>query len=217
MEQLFKLLKKCKMGRINPVWVLLYFVRIKLTLGKNILKYKGAKIRGLKHIDLDGNTLLIGIDYLGFESPYDSTILNIEGNLRIQGNVSIAKGCRIDIMKEAYCKIGEGIFINSFTKLIISRRLVIGSNCAISWQCQFLDTDFHILNYEGKMDRDISGIEICDNVWIGCNVKIYKNTFIAKGCVVAADSVVKGEFLEENCLIGWSPAKVLKRNIKWKK
>ncbi|WP_261156851.1 acyltransferase [Serratia liquefaciens] len=43
-----------------------------------------------------------------------------------------------------------------------------------------------------------------------------KGTNIASGCVVAANSVVSGDFLESNCLIAGSPARVVKRNISWK-
>ena len=93
--------------------------------------------------------------------------------------------------------------------------LVIGDNCAISWDCQFLDEDFHNISYSGKRKVENS-IIIGDNVWIGCGVKIYKGTVIPNGCVIASDSIVKGAFYVENSLIGGNPAKTIKENIEWK-
>jgi len=38
---------------------------------------------------------------------------------------------------------------------------------------------------------------------------------MAVGCLIAADSVVKGVFNESNALIAGNPAKVVKSNINW--
>ena len=94
-------------------------------------------------------------------------------------------------------------------------KLDIGDNCAISWDCQFLDEDFHEISYSDKHKTE-NAIIIGDNVWIGCGVKIYKGTVIPRGCVLASDSVVKGKFHIENSIIGGNPAKVIKENIEWK-
>ncbi len=93
-------------------------------------------------------------------------------------------------------------------------KLKIGDNCAISWNCQFLDEDFHEIKYQGKKETP-EEIIIGNKVWIGSNVCVYKGTFIPNGCVIASNSVVKGGFEEENVLIAGNPAKVIKRNISW--
>jgi acetyltransferase-like isoleucine patch superfamily enzyme len=46
-------------------------------------------------------------------------------------------------------------------------------------------------------------------------VVILKGTTIGSGSVVAAGSVVKGEF-PSNVLIGGNPARILKENVNWK-
>jgi acetyltransferase-like isoleucine patch superfamily enzyme len=145
----------------------------------------------------------------------DKTYLNIQGKLIINGISSIGRGCRLDIAKNATVTKGDGGYMNANTLLIISHRLNIGDNCAISWDCQFLDDDFHELQYEGKKESD-NAIIIGNNVWIGCGAKIYKGTRIPDGCVVASDSVVKGVFTSEASLIAGSPAKVIKENVSWK-
>jgi acetyltransferase-like isoleucine patch superfamily enzyme len=45
---------------------------------------------------------------------------------------------------------------------------------------------------------------------------VYKGAKIPDGCVVASDTVLKGEIDKENCLIGGNPARILKENIHWK-
>ena len=95
------------------------------------------------------------------------------------------------------------------------KKLDIGDNCAISWDCQIMDSDFHEIYYENKNESDDS-VKIGNNVWVGCGVKIFKGTIIPNNCVIAAYSVVKGVFLNENSLIGGVPAKVIKENVVWK-
>jgi len=117
--------------------------------------------------------------------------------------------------KNGIVEIGKNVFINAFTKFVISHHIKIGNDCTISWNCQFLDNDFHTINYENKAEKNDNGIIIGDHVWIGCNTMIYKAVTIPNGCVIASDSVVKTSFNEENVLIGGNPAKILKRNIEW--
>jgi acetyltransferase-like isoleucine patch superfamily enzyme len=141
--------------------------------------------------------------------------LNICGKLIIDGNYHIGRGSRIDIGKEAVMVIkGEG-FINANTQIVIMHSLVIGKDCVISWNCQFLDENFHKLYYDAMKKKSAKGIEIGDHVWIGCNAKIYGGTIIPNGSVIAADSVVKNIFTVENCLIAGNPAQIVKRNISW--
>jgi acetyltransferase-like isoleucine patch superfamily enzyme len=93
--------------------------------------------------------------------------------------------------------------------------LTIGDNCLISWDCQFLDDDFHEIIYANKKNSENS-IKIGNNVWIGCGVKIYKGTVIQDNCVIASNSIVRGVFNSQNSLIGGNPAKIIKENINWK-
>lgn len=181
---------------------------------KNILSHHRVLIKHIENISI-GRLLKIGIDPFNFVGEMDSTYLNISGKLDIKGNYSIGKGCRFDIGEHAVMRILDGGYVAPNTSFVIMNGLSIGKNTAISWNCHFLDEDFHDLDYEGRKKKSGMPITIGDHVWIGCNTNIYKGVNIPNGCVVAANSVVKTSFTEENILIGGNPATILKRNITW--
>jgi acetyltransferase-like isoleucine patch superfamily enzyme len=213
MKKLLQLRKACRNSNSNFLIVLIRYLLYK-TRGKNILAHQKAKIKGVDNITSNG-LLKIGIDYVGFIHNKDVTYLNIKGKMEFQGNSSIGRGCRFDIGQQATVKIGRETYINPFTTIIIMHGLQVGEGCAISWNCQFLDEDFHHLEYEGKKKTDHKGITIGNKVWVGSNSCIYKGTVIPAGCVIAANTVVKGVFEEENVLIAGNPAKIVKRNVSW--
>ena len=203
-----------KKNQVNPFWVFPRYLGYKLQ-HKNIIPHQKTTIVGLKNIET-GGSVSIGITACGTDHKNDPTIIRAEGKLIFKGDFSIGRGCRFDIGPRAKVVIGKHGYINYNTNIIITKQLEIGDSCAIGWNCQFLDTDFHEINYDDKKREEDQGIKIGNHVWIGCNSKIYKNSVIANSSVVASDSVVKGRFEEENVLIGGNPAHILKRNISWK-
>jgi acetyltransferase-like isoleucine patch superfamily enzyme len=185
-----------------------------LLKGKNIITGSNVIFEHLENIQTK-DLVKIGIDYNGFVYKNDITYLNIRGKLNFKGRYSIGKGCRFDIGPYAVVEIGNGGYVNAFTKFVISHKLTIGDDCAISWNCQFLDDDFHTIDYEGRKKLFVNDIVIGNNVYIGSNTSIYKGVKIPDGCIIASDSVVKTSFSEQNVLIGGNPAIILKRNVTW--
>jgi acetyltransferase-like isoleucine patch superfamily enzyme len=181
---------------------------------KSLFLHQKTIIKGVKNIH-PKRYLMIGVNYCGFLHKKDVTLFNIQGKLIINGGASIGRGCRLDVGENARVEIGNNSYINPFSMLIIQHGLRIGENCSISWNCQFLDDDFHSLEYEGKKNLPDNAIVVGDHVWIGSNVSIYKGTSIGNGSVVASNSVLKDKFLEENVLIAGNPARIVKKNIRW--
>lgn len=214
MKQILDLYKKCKKSESNFIIVLIRYILCKLWHKKSILLHQKVRIKGIKNIEIK-ERLEIGINYVGFIHKTDKTYLNINGKLHIKGKYYIGRGCRFDIGQNAIVTIGKGGYINCNTTLIIMHYLAIGDNCVISWNCQFLDEDFHQISYLDKK-KDENSIIIGNNVWIGNGVKIYQGTIIPDGCVIASDSIVRGVFTVKNAIIGGYPAKIIKENIEWK-
>jgi len=214
LKLIYRIYKNCKQSSSNFLVVFSKYLYYKAN-GKNIAAAPNTFIKGLGNISTDG-LLKIGIDYVGFTHRKDVTYLNINGRLDIKGNSSIGRGCRLDIGNKAVVQLGNGTFVNPYSKFIIQHKLEIGEDCAISWNCQFLDDDFHELNYEGRKLQTSNAIAIGDRVWIGSNVSVFKGANIPNGCVIASNSVVKEKFEEENVLIAGNPARIIKRNVSWK-
>ncbi len=201
----------CRGSHSSIFRVLLSYAYYKL-LGKNILANNRVIIRGIDKIDTR-ELVQIGMANIGFVHKYDRTSLNINGRLIFKGRYSIGKGCRFDIGKEAVAEFGEG-YVTANTNFFIMHGLTVGDGCSISWGCQFLDEDFHKINYLSQ-NQKINKIEIGNHVWIGCNVIILKGSKIPDGCVVAAGSVVTKAFEKENVLIAGNPASIIKENVQW--
>ena len=94
--------------------------------------------------------------------------------------------------------------------IFVSRDASIGKNCAISWNCQILDDDFHRIgdNLTAKP------IIIEDKVWIGASATILKGVTIGKGSIIAANSVVTKD-VPEFTLVGGNPAKIIRQEFEW--
>jgi acetyltransferase-like isoleucine patch superfamily enzyme len=213
-KNIAKIYRLCQEADANFLIVLFYFLKNKLIYGKNILMHKRVVIKGIKNIK-SNTALQIGLGNARFVHNNDTTYLNITGSLFFKGNHTIGRGCRFDIAKNATITIGRNGYINAMSTFVISHSLVIGDDCVISWNCHFLDEDYHEIKYENKIYKP-NEIFIGNHVWVGCDVKIYKGTIIPNGCVIAAGSIVRGIFTETNALIGGNPAKIIKQNISWK-
>jgi acetyltransferase-like isoleucine patch superfamily enzyme len=211
-DKCHNLAKKCHDSDSSFILVLSSHLRYKISR-KNILANNNTIIKGHENIHTSG-LLEIGMSHVGFMHKHDITYLNINGSLVFNGDYSIGKGCRFDIGSSAVAKMGRG-FVNANTNFIIMNGITIGNDCAISWNCEFLDEDFHTITYSGKNERSPS-IEIGNHVWIGSNVTVLKGSKIPDGCVVASRSVVCSVFENPNCLLAGNPARVIKENIEWK-
>lgn len=117
--------------------------------------------------------------------------------------------------KNATVRIGKNTRLNG-VYIHAEKNITIGKNCVIAANVNILDSNGHILNSLNRtLGRDTpSPIIIGNNVWIGLNSIILKETTIGDNSVVAAGSIVKGNF-PENVLIAGNPATVVKElNLK---
>lgn len=181
--------------------------------GRKIRPHQRTRIVGLSNITTNA-MLEIGTRYVGFTAPTDRTWVNVQGAMEVRDYFYLGRGCRIDVGPKGRL-ILHGGRATANTTFIATHHVEIGRGCTISWGVEFLDTDFHTLEFEGRVDRDPS-IVIGERVWIGSYAKILKGVRIGNGCVIAANAVVTKSFEGENLLIGGSPARVLRENVSWK-
>ena len=144
--------------------------------------------------------------------PFSKGIVEIgkEGVFFCEGHVRISHACRIFVHGEL--KIGDKTYINPNCHLVVTKGLHIGSDCAISWNFQAIDSDIH----QSSAAKDVSKpIKIGNHVWIGSNVTVLKGVEIGDGSIIAAGSLVNKN-IPPGVLAGGVPAKILKEGVTWK-
>lgn len=129
-------------------------------------------------------------------SPLTEITLERGGKLEIGERFKMRDGAKIRVRKGAVCKIGRNTSVNCNNMIACRERIIIGNDVQFSPNVQIYDHD-HDFRAEGGIKAGkykTAAIEIGSNVWIGANTIILKGTKIGDNCVIAAGSVVRGEY-----------------------
>ncbi|MDQ0086845.1 acetyltransferase-like isoleucine patch superfamily enzyme [Paenibacillus anaericanus] len=174
---------------------------------KHVLKKAYRLLRGRLfrlRVTQSGSRLQVSGSHVISRSPQSKLIFGDRVMLYDQVNFYLDK-------PGAEIVIGDRTYINRRTEVMSMASVKIGSDCAISWDVVITDTDYHQM--EGTMSST-KPIVIGDEVWIGCKSIILKGVRIGNGAIVAAGSVVTKD-VEPYTLVGGTPAKVIKRDVRW--
>ncbi|WP_180323884.1 acyltransferase [bacterium endosymbiont of Bathymodiolus sp. 5 South] len=152
---------------------------------------------------------LSGIGYIG-KPIFCKGLRGISINRRFR----IFPGSRIECLKFGKIFIGENVSIGHNLFIQTSSRINIGSNVNMSANVFIGSTDYSIKPYNGepflKQKEVERPIAIEDGVFIGYGVVILPGAYLSKGCIVGANSVVKGRF-ESGSIIAGSPARLIRK------
>lgn len=135
----------------------------------------------------------------------------VNRNIRIGEKVTFFNG--VVLFGDGKIDIGSRTSIGNNTLIYASHRggVTIGSNVHIAAQSYIIDIDHGIR--KGKLiseQEDTSEpIFIGNDVWLGAGVKILKGSVLEDGCIIGAQSVVKGR-IPSNAIAVGSPARVIK-------
>ena len=115
--------------------------------------------------------------------------------------------------------IGSGTIFNIDSSIVCSKGIRFGANCMISWECLFMDTDFHKIYSVNDVERENRlnpdrEIEIGNHVWIGARSTVLKGTRVPDDSIVAAGSVVTKRMNQSNSL--YIGNNLYKKEINWK-
>ncbi|MDO5699031.1 MAG: acyltransferase [Dermatophilus congolensis] len=112
-------------------------------------------------------------------------------------------GARLDV--------GEDTYIGEFNNIrCAGAPITIGRKCLISQHITIVGTNHGIEAGTPIVEQPWSGdgVRIGDDVWIGAGSVILPGARLGDGCVVAANSVVRGE-VPEGAIVAGSIAKVI--------
>ncbi|WP_223217199.1 acyltransferase [Rhizobium cauense] len=109
-------------------------------------------------------------------------------------------------------EIGDNVSLNDHTVLLGHGGIRIGNHVRVAAQTA-------IISFEHGFDDPLLPIKdqplrkakvvIEDDVWIGAGVKILAGAHIARGCVIGANSVVKGPTVPGGIYVG-APARLVR-------
>lgn len=176
------------------------------------------RINGNPHFGLLTIGMWDGSDYLGL-GQYTTIEFNENAAFSIDGHVSIASGSHIYIGKEAELRIGNGFKGNYGLHIVCRKKVTLGTDVLVSWNCTILDSDGHeIIDANGIKINTDKDVVIGNHVWIGSDVTILKGSYIIDDCVLGSNSVVHQKCDVSNSVyITDSKMRAVSRdNIYWK-
>ncbi|MGH2492711.1 MAG: acyltransferase [Candidatus Limnocylindria bacterium] len=141
-----------------------------------------------------------------------SPVVSNEGRITIGDRVRLVSTvARLELvtLPGGHLEIGENVFINYGTSLVVSAHVKIGDDCLIGTHVQVMDTDFHRVEDKG-WDTTGEPIVIEDRVWLGNRAIILKGVRVGHDAVVAAGAVVTHD-VPPRTLVAGVPAKVVRR------
>ena len=133
------------------------------------------------------------------------------GNMTlINRNVKCGKNVTIypDVMffGDGRIEIGDNVDIGSGTIIYASKwgGVSIGNNTVIAAQCYIIDMDHGIEKSMliSKQPNTVSPVLIGEDVWVAAGVKILKGSCLGDGCIIGAQSVVKGRIAPNAIAVG---------------
>lgn len=192
--------------------------KCKLKGKKNIIKqnksfFKKTRIK----IEGDNNCIEINpkvrLSGTNFDIKGNNNRIIIHDNCSIHSSdfVVLSNNTTIELNKDTTC--GGALF----ACIEENTQIIIGEDCMLAYKIELRTGDGHNVldnNTKEKINKGKS-IKIGNHVWMGTYVKILKGSVIKDNSVVALGSIVTKPFTECNCIVGGTPAKIIKRNINW--
>lgn len=109
----------------------------------------------------------------------------------------------LSVRDNAVLVTGEEVFFNAGCQIVVHKEMRFGNRVKVGNNTLFFDHD-HDYRVPGGVSarKYVNGtIEIGDDCWIGAGCIILKNTKLGKNCVVAAGSVLHGEYPDNTFIV----------------
>lgn len=190
---------------------------------KSLICPKVLISRNVKLLKLGGDVRVedsrIGAVRIGYgdvgiiDKKYQRTIWENTGSVTFKGTASLGIGMRVANSGELV--LGRGCYFNGNSDIICCREMIFGEECLVSWECLFMDTDWHYI-YNRDTNEILNpdrSIIVGNHCWIGCRTTVLKGTVISDESVIAACSLISRKLEKSNCI--YSTSRTIKENIRW--
>lgn len=137
--------------------------------------------------------------------------------LILHGFTVISQGSVLRMDEGSSIELGKRFYCNKNCYFRASRNIAFGDDCLLGWNVQINTSDGHAIIHNGEQSISESPVTIGKHVWITSNTILTKGVSVADGCIIAQGAVVTKSIEERNCLIGGVPAKIISKNIEWRK
>jgi acetyltransferase-like isoleucine patch superfamily enzyme len=136
-------------------------------------------------------------------SPFTDIEIDKSATLTIGKFVKARSGTKIKVRKKGVVNIGENTFFNHNCMVFGYEKIIIGKNVQFGPNVLIYDHDHDFRSKDGikSLKYKTSPIKIGDDVWIGANSIILRNTKIGANSVIGAGSVIKGEYPSNSIII----------------
>ena len=112
--------------------------------------------------------------------------------------------CSFNVQESGELVFGKGVFLNQGCQFNCHSKIEIGDGCEFGPNVLVYDHD-HAFGGEGGGLKEgpfkCSPVEIGEHCWIGAGTIILRGTKIGANSVVAAGSIVKGEFPSDSLIL----------------
>ena len=107
--------------------------------------------------------------------------------------------------------VGKNCWVGKNLKVNGNGAVTIGDNCDIAPEVTFQTGGHKIGDFQRRAGEGcVFHQSVGDGTWIGGRVTILNETKIGKSCVIAGCACVTKD-VEDNSLVGWVPAKVIRK------
>ena len=195
--------------RINGIRNVLRGFPLLICEGRVIMKrHPGAKVF------IKGNTN-IGSSLFGKKTKLESRVLLGDRSKLISYGYSFGYGCDIELFDGAVLEVGPGGYSNIGLTIICGQSIKMGEDVICGRHVTIRDTNGnHIIN--SSEYQTTKPVVIGDHVWLCERSIILPGVNIGSGSVVAAGAIVTHD-VPANCLVAGVPAKVIRKDVQWRK
>lgn len=139
--------------------------------------------------------------------------------------VYVGENCKLNKVKFWLEDSGNEINIGNGTTTsgqcefaaIEGTKINIGNDCMFSSDVRISTGDSHSIISDGKRINPSEDVNIGDHVWIGTKVNILKGSSLKDNSIVGTCALVTSAFEESGVVVAGVPAKVIKKDIDWKR